>query len=48
MDERIVMLEELVDDLKDELITLHLKYIEQIEKLDEDLDKVYNLIGLIR
>lgn len=48
MDERIVMLEELVDDLKDELITLHLKYIEQIEKLDEDLDRVYNLIGLIR
>jgi hypothetical protein len=48
MDERIAVLEELVDDLKDELITLYLKYKEQIEKLDEDLDRVYNLIGLIR
>ena len=48
MDERIVILEELVDDLKDELIVLHTKYGEVVSKLNEDLDRVYNLIGLIR
>jgi len=48
VDERIVILEELVDDLKDELIVLHAKYSEVVSKLNEDLDRVYNLIGLIR
>ena len=48
MNERIELLEELVDDLKDELIVLHAKYGEVLAKLNEDLDRVYNVTGLIR
>ena len=48
MEDRIELLEELVDDLKDELIVLHTKYSEVLAKLNEDLDRVYNVTGLIR
>lgn len=48
MEDRVQLLEELVDDLKDELIVLHAKYSEVLAKLNEDLDRIYNVTDLIR
>lgn len=48
LQERIRLQEELIDDLKDELIVLHAKYGEVLAKVNEDLDRMYSIMGLIR
>ena len=48
MEQRIELMEEQLDDLKDELIVLHLKYGEVIEKLDSDINRLFEMLNLIR
>lgn len=48
MEDRIELLEELVDDLKDELLILHEKYKKVVQGLNDDLDRLYNLTGIVR
>ena len=37
-----------LDDLKDELIILHLKYGEILEKLNSDIDRLFEMLKLVR
>ena len=48
MKQRIELIEEQLDDLKDELIVLHLKYGETIEKLNSDIDRLFEMLNLVR
>ena len=41
-------IEEQLDDLKDELIVLHLKYGEILEKLNSDIDRLFEMLNLVR
>ena len=48
MKQRIELIEEQLDDLKDELIVLHLKYGEILEKLNSDIDRLFETLNLVR
>jgi hypothetical protein len=46
--ERVRLQEELLDDLKDELITLSIKYSDLLDKLNNEMDRVFFAMNLIR
>jgi hypothetical protein len=48
MKQRIELIEEQLDDLKDKLIVLNLKYGEIIEKLNSDIDRLFEMLNLVR
>jgi hypothetical protein len=48
MKQRIELIEEQLDDLKDELIVLCLKYGEILEKLNSDIDRLFEMLNLVR
>ena len=48
MKQRIELIEEQLDDLKDELIVLHLKYVEILEKLNSDINRLFEMLNLVR
>ena len=48
MKQRIELIEEQLDDLKDELIVLHLKYREILQKLNSDIDRLFEMLNLVR
>ena len=48
MEQRIKLIEEQLDDLKDELIVLHLKYGEVLEKLNSDIDRLFEILNSVR
>ena len=48
MEEKMKLLEELVDDFKDALIVLHLKYGEVLEKLNSDIDRLFEMLNSVR
>ena len=48
MEQRIELIEEQLDDLKDELIVFHLKYREVLEKLNSNIDRLFEMLNLVR